>query len=247
MAISIENGLKKAENLRTRKPRIHYSMNWLKRQGPDKGQNFLDCSSFVYYYLRATGAKLNHVYGSTETLYNETCLEEIYDYKQVRRGDIFIQGIQGLSAGAAGHTGIFLGNGKIIHCNWTARGISIDNTWQKLRCVRSNKERYFRIKNSQVSKKTKNNNNTTKRNNSGVIKIKNERWHGITQAVCNVRANASTNSPIVAVYPVGSRINYDSVYEADGYRWISYIGHSGKRRYVAYRRTSGNTTPWIKF
>ena len=46
---------------------------------------------------------------------------------------------------------------------------------------------------------------------------------------------------------MGARINYDSVYEADGYRWISYIGNSGKRRYVAYRRTSGNTRAWVTF
>ena len=77
--------------------------------------------------------------------------------------------------------------------------------------------------------------------------IKYENWTGITQDVCNVRSAPNTNAPIVATYGVGQSINYDSVYECDGYRWISYIGASGKRRYVAFRRLSGDTTPWIKF
>lgn len=83
--------------------------------------------------------------------------------------------------------------------------------------------------------------------NIGVKFIKNENWTGITQAVCNVRSAPNTRAEIVAQYGVGQKINYDSVYEGDGYRWISYIGASGKRRYVACRRLSGNTTPWIKF
>ena len=77
--------------------------------------------------------------------------------------------------------------------------------------------------------------------------IKYENWTGVTQAVCNVRSAPNTNAAIVAQYGVGQKINYDSVYECDGYRWISYIGGSGKRRYVACRRLSGDTTLWIKF
>lgn len=88
---------------------------------------------------------------------------------------------------------------------------------------------------------------TTTKTSSGAKFIKNENWHGITQDVCNVRSSPSTSAPVVAQYGKGESINYDSVYEGDGYRWISYIGNSGKRRYVAYRRTSGNTRPWIMF
>lgn len=77
--------------------------------------------------------------------------------------------------------------------------------------------------------------------------IKYENWTGVTQAVCNVRSAPNTRAEVVAQYGVGQSIRYDSVYECDGYRWISYIGASGKRRYVACRRLSGDTTPWIKF
>ena len=88
---------------------------------------------------------------------------------------------------------------------------------------------------------------STSSNNTSPKFIKYENWTGVTQAVCNVRSEPNTNAPIVATYGVGQSINYDSVYECDGYRWISYIGASGKRRYVACRRLSGDTRPWIKF
>ena len=78
--------------------------------------------------------------------------------------------------------------------------------------------------------------------------IKYENWTGITQEVCNVRSAPNTNAPIVAQYQKNEPIHYDQVWECDGYRWISYIGaSSGQRRYVACRRLSGDTTPWIKF
>lgn len=89
---------------------------------------------------------------------------------------------------------------------------------------------------------------STSSNNASPKFIKYENWTGITLDVCNVRSAPNTNAPIVAQYQKDEPIHYDSVYECDGYRWISYIGAtSGKRRYVACRRLSGDTTPWIKF
>lgn len=77
--------------------------------------------------------------------------------------------------------------------------------------------------------------------------IKNENWTGITLDVCNVRSAPNTRAEIVAQYQKNKPINYDQVWEGDGYRWISYIGASGKRRYVAFRKLYGDTRPWIKF
>lgn len=88
---------------------------------------------------------------------------------------------------------------------------------------------------------------STSSSNASPKFIKYENWTGITLDVCNVRSAPNTNAPIVAQYQKNKPINYDSVYECDGYRWISYVGGSGKRRYVACRRLSGDTTPWIKF
>ncbi|MDU7143687.1 MAG: SH3 domain-containing protein, partial [Anaerococcus vaginalis] len=77
--------------------------------------------------------------------------------------------------------------------------------------------------------------------------IKYENWTGVTQAVCNVRSAPNTRAEVVATYGVGQSIRYDQVWEGDGYRWISYIGASGKRRYVAFRKLYGDTRPWIRF
>ena len=49
----------------------------------------------------------------------------------------------------------------------------------------------------------------------------------------NVRASAGLLGEIVAVYTAGQVINYDGWLDNDGYIWITYIGASGNRRYVA--------------
>lgn len=57
----------------------------------------------------------------------------------------------------------------------------------------------------------------------------------------NVRTAPSVNSTVAATYKKGETIyNYNRVYEADGYRWIRYVGSSGNYRYVAVRRLSDN-------
>lgn len=108
--------------------------------------------------------------------------------------------------------------------------------------AKKNGYKVFDEKGNQVYPEVK----SAKTNNSPKF-IKYENWTGVTQAVCNVRSAPNTNAAIVAQYGVGQSINYDQVYECDGYRWISYVGGSGKRRYVAFRKLSGDTTPWIKF
>lgn len=53
-----------------------------------------------------------------------------------------------------------------------------------------------------------------------------------------IRDFPSTNNKLstrVAELNKGDRVTYDSVYDCDGKRWISYIGYSGKRRYVCIR------------
>ncbi|MDU2648307.1 N-acetylmuramoyl-L-alanine amidase [Anaerococcus vaginalis] len=109
--------------------------------------------------------------------------------------------------------------------------------------AKKNGYKVFDEKGNQVYPEVK----SAKTNNSPKF-IKYENWTGVTQAVCNVRSAPNTRAEIVAQYQKNKPINYDSVYECDGYRWISYIGaSSGKRRYVACRRLSGDITPWIKF
>ena len=48
-----------------------------------------------------------------------------------------------------------------------------------------------------------------------------------------IRDKAGLDGAIVAVYGAGETINYDGYCDKDGYIWITYIGASGNRRYVA--------------
>lgn len=75
---------------------------------------------------------------------------------------------------------------------------------------------------------------------AGVNFIKNETGT-MTVSVdkLNVRDKAGLDGRVVASYSKGERFNYDSVYDADGYRWLSYVSYSGARRYVAYRKIGG--------
>lgn len=101
--------------------KVTYSM--ARRLGPYS----YDCSSAVYHALWAGGFKTRLGYaGNTETLFQEKgyLFEEISS-SQARRGDIFVAGRQGGSLGGAGHTGIHLGDGKIIHCTYPKNGIAI--------------------------------------------------------------------------------------------------------------------------
>lgn len=214
---------------KSKKGRVGYSMAYPQRLGPE----YLDCSSFVYYALIAGGfLDKSEIIGNTESLYKlkGTVLEEIYDYEDVRRGDIFIRGVEGRSYGAYGHTGIFLKKGSIIHANYTNRGVSINDEGSYLTyyldCRRSVEERYFRpvVKTS--------------------LKEKVKKGLAYVRQTTNVRAAPSTKSPIVACYYPGSRIYYDKILANEGYSWLSYIGlSSGKRRYVAYKDREGYS--WI--
>lgn len=225
------------------KTNIRYSMT-NRLLNPD-----LDCSSAIFFALRAGGFLPTSIpVGNTETLFalaRKGYFQEIYSYNDIRPGDIFIRGGEGTSAGANGHTGMFLDKNTIIHCNYTNNGISIngsDTIGYFLDRRRSANERYFRP----IEKGSK---KTSKRKPPKINKarkIKNEKWHGITEATCNVRSYPSTNAPIVAQYAPQQRINYDQVWEGNGYRWISYIANSGKRRYVAYRKLNSKNG-WIRF
>ncbi|AXH73423.1 MAG: peptidoglycan hydrolase [Caudoviricetes sp.] len=99
-----------------------YSMNG-SRTGTD---GTADCSGAVYASLNKAGASLS--IGNTDSLFVDlpqigfSKTESTFKY-----GDIFIFGIQGQSSGSAGHTGIFLDSKQIIHCNYGANGVSIDN------------------------------------------------------------------------------------------------------------------------
>lgn len=204
--------------------RVGYCMAYPARLGP----KFYDCSSFVYYALISGGfLPRGSLIGNTESLYKlkGKIFEEIYSYEDVRRGDIFIRGIEGRSAGAGGHTGIFLAKDKIIHCSYRKNGVAIQDMATGLGFVldrkRSAWERYFRPIDRRKSQE----------------RIIDKIGMAIIRVATNVRAAPSVYAPIVAVYYPGAKVYYDRIVEAEGYVWGSYIGStSGKRRYFAYPR-----------
>ena len=53
----------------------------------------------------------------------------------------------------------------------------------------------------------------------------------------NVRRSPSLVGEIVATYNPGDKVHYDSKGSNEGYRWISYIGESGNRNYLAIGQT----------
>lgn len=85
-----------------------------------------DCSGAVYASLNAGGANLP--LGNTDSMFRDlpsigfSKVNPPYAY-----GDIFVWGIEGQSGGNAGHTGIFVDKDNVIHCNFSANGVSIDN------------------------------------------------------------------------------------------------------------------------
>lgn len=123
MSINIENAI---VWMRDRQGRVSYSMEY--RDGDDS----YDCSSSVYYALRSAGASsagwaVNTEYEHDWLIKNgyELIAENIEC--EAQRGDIFIWGRRGASAGAGGHTGIFADSENIIHCNYRYNGITVNN------------------------------------------------------------------------------------------------------------------------
>lgn len=61
-------------------------------------------------------------------------------------------------------------------------------------------------------------------------------WNTVVQ----IREQPSTKSKSVGQYSKGQKVTYDYYVDNEGYRWISWIGGSGKRRYAAVRVLSNN-------
>lgn len=47
-----------------------------------------------------------------------------------------------------------------------------------------------------------------------------------------IKAEPKQASTTLAYYQAGNTVNYDSIVEADGYRWLSYLTFAGNRRYI---------------
>lgn len=52
----------------------------------------------------------------------------------------------------------------------------------------------------------------------------------------NIRTAPSLNAEVVASWSANDTFNYDGYVDAEGIRWVTYVGNSGNRRYVARRK-----------
>ena len=112
-----------------RQGRVSYSM--INRNGSSSW----DCSSSVYYSLIYAGIlPQGFRIGNTETLFVDLpkfgfqrIEADANGYIPTQRGDIFLWGKQGQTAGANGHVGIYIDSDNIIHCSYGYNGIHIDN------------------------------------------------------------------------------------------------------------------------
>ena len=208
-----------------------------------------DCSSAVFYALIAGGfLPKNQFIGNTETLFalaRAGKFKEIYNYKDVQRGDIFIRGGEGTSAGAGGHTGIFLAKDWIIHCNYPNNGISTNNMSEWLNTFldrkRSSNERYFRPIGDTDRPIDDTSNKWTK--------VKDENWNCTTNYPIKVRSSQSIKGRLYTILPAGTDIRYFTVWKGDGYRWLGYRHTDSKDRkwvlWLPYREENGNS--WVTF
>ena len=138
MALNMEQAIAWME---ARRGKVTYSMDY--RNGPDS----YDCSSAVYYALMSAGAvsagwAVNTEYEHDWLLKNGFNLIAENSVFRAQRGDIFIWGKRGQSAGAGGHTGIFVDSNNIIHCNYARNGITVDGY---LDIARASGNKYYYI------------------------------------------------------------------------------------------------------
>lgn len=204
-----------------------------------------DCSSAVYYALIDAGFFPKNIgIGNTETLFSDLelrgwqKLSVVNGQYETKKGDVFIWGVRGNSGGAAGHTGIFYDdNDKIIHCNASANGISIndyDTVWVGAGKPMSTIYRYV-------------GGNSTGNLPLDESKGKLIPYNGIFYPNIKLPVSADTdpNSEALAWYDPGMAIPYDNYIFVNGYAWISYIAGSGVRRYIAVGPDDGNVdTVW---
>ena len=54
-----------------------------------------------------------------------------------------------------------------------------------------------------------------------------------------IRDKASVSGKVVGTYRPGESFVYDKVIKSENHEWLSYISHSGARRYVAWRIING--------
>lgn len=244
MTINMEQAIAKMMQLQALD--VHYSMNG-SRTGAD---GTADCSGAVYAALVFAGAKPNQSVISTETehawlLANGFQLIAKNQNWQMKRGDILIFGLKGLSAGANGHTAIALNTQQVIHCNARNDGISIDDEgilpyelgWY-----------VYRLAKTSHSSQTQPHPQANATNQTSLAWIAEK---GIFQLAypIHLRTSPTTSAIIIATLPAKSLVRYEAYTYTQGYVWIRQQRANGQYGYLATGECIGTQrqTYWGKF
>ena len=217
---------------RTRQGKVTYDM--YNRLGPYS----YDCSSAVFSALIAGGfLPVGTPLGSTESLYQlEGTLLIPISRSEARYGDIFVAGVKGLSQFEDGHTGVFVGNERIIHCVGARNGIAETQLegWYgaglPLYCYRL---RGGQNSTPQPQPDPKPNPGTGTAETLVTSYAESGRF--TANQTVNIHNQYSKTSAVAATLYAGESVTYDSVYITNKFVWISYISFSGVRRYVPIR------------
>ncbi|EOH86682.1 peptidoglycan amidohydrolase family protein [Enterococcus pallens] len=126
MVVNIETAINNMYDLMRRATR--YSM-YGSRIGTD---GTADCSGAIYDSLRKGGATNAGWVLNTDSMHawlvqNGFKLVAQNQSWAMKRGDVIIFGLRGSSGGAAGHIVIAIDGTNVIHCNYSANGVSVNN------------------------------------------------------------------------------------------------------------------------
>lgn len=138
----------------------------------------------------------------------------------LKKGDILVYGSN--YGGGYGHIGLIDVNGKYYDQNGIKRlAISYrNNPFNGYICVlRPNNQKKLGLNADRSG-------NRIAQNGTFTASVNN----------LNVRRSPSLSGKVVAQYSKGESVKYDSYIDNEGYRWISYVGRSGNRNYIARRK-----------
>lgn len=126
MAINIDGVIAYMNSLMAK--RVRYSMTG-SRTGAD---GTADCSGAIYKSLIENGASKASWVLNTDSMHswlesNGFVLVAQNTEWNMERGDIIIFGLRNYSGGAAGHIVIAIDGTNVIHCNYGANGVSVNN------------------------------------------------------------------------------------------------------------------------
>lgn len=206
---------------------VTYSMTG-SRTGSD---GTADCSGAIYQGMIEGGCEKLRYPFSTETehaylLNNGYELIATNQSWNAKRGDIFIWGMKSASNGGAGHTGIFLDDQNIIHCNYGHNGVSVNNYDQTFYANGSPYSYVYRLKSGQGQQKPSTPPTQT-------TKWVSENATFIPNQDLPLSKDIDPNSKEVATIKKGQKVKYNAYCVENGYVWIRQPRNDGSYLYMA--------------